>query len=111
LEGTLAELRGQAGGAGDDLLRVIVREPARAGLADDVRELLPNAVEIRMAAPAADHQADLPTRAGLTPHQLFAGYLDSQGVSDERVVRLFARLLDETGELHLPPPSHTGGGA
>jgi hypothetical protein len=32
----------------------------------------------------------------LTPHQLFAGYLDSQGVSDDRLGRLFARLLDET---------------
>jgi exonuclease SbcD len=99
LEGTLAELRAQAGGADDDLLRVVITEPARAGLADDVRELLPNAVEIRIAAPAAATGADLPSRAGLTPHQLFAGYLDSQGVSDERVVRLFARLLDETGPL------------
>lgn len=99
LEGTLAELRAQAGRADDDLLRVLITEPARAGLADDVRELLPNAVEIRIAAPAATTEADLPSRAGLTPHQLFAGYLDSQGVSDERVVRLFARLLDETAPL------------
>ena len=99
LEGTLVELRAQAAGTGDDLLRVVITEPARAGLADDVRELLPNAVEIRIAAPAPDIEADLPSRAGLTPHQLFAGYLASQGVSDDRVVRLFARLLDETSPL------------
>ncbi|HVW32316.1 MAG TPA: exonuclease SbcCD subunit D [Acidimicrobiia bacterium] len=94
LEGTLAELRAQAGGTGDDLLRVVVREPARAGLADDVRELLPNAVDIRIAA-AEVARDEAPSRAGLSPHQLFAAYLEFQGVDDERVVRLFARLLDE----------------
>jgi len=100
LDGTLAELATRAGGVGDDLLRVLVREPARAGLADDVRELLPNAVDIRIAAAAAA-DAPAPTRAGLGPHELFAAYLDTQGVDDDRVVRLFTRLLDEA----------TGGGA
>ena len=93
LEGTLAELRAHAGLA-DDLLRVVVKEPTRAGLADDVRELLPNAVEIRIAA-AVTTDETTPTRAGLTPHELFAGYLATQGVDDERVVRLFTRLYDE----------------
>lgn len=93
VEGTLGELRAQAGLA-DDLLRVVVNEPARAGLADDVRELLPNAVDIRIAA-AVTTDDPTPTRAGLTPHELFATYLATQGVDDERVVRLFARLYDE----------------
>ena len=100
LDGTLAELAALAGGVGDDLLRVLVREPARAGLADDVRELLPNAVDIRIAAAVAA-EAPAPTRAGLGPHELFATYLETQGVDDDRVVRLFTRLLDEA----------TGGGA
>jgi len=94
LEGTLAELRVKAGGVGDDLLRVVVKEPARAGLADDVRELLPNAVDIRIAASEVLDEPG-PSRAGLSPHELFAAYLASQGVDDDRVVRLFARLLDE----------------
>ena len=94
LEGTVADLRAQAAGVGDDLLRVVVREPARAGLADDVRALLPNAVDIRIAAAEVAEQA-APSRAGLSPHQLFAAYLDAQGVDDDRVVRLFARLLDD----------------
>ncbi|HTC82472.1 MAG TPA: exonuclease sbcCD subunit D, partial [Acidimicrobiia bacterium] len=60
----------------------------------DVRELLPNAVDIRIAASEVlDEPA--PSRAGLSPHELFAAYLASQGVDDDRVVRLFARLLDE----------------
>jgi exonuclease SbcD len=95
LQGTLAELRAGAGSAGDDLLRVVVDEPARAGLADDVRALLPNAVDVRIAAPAAPPEESAPSRAGLSPHQLFAAYLEAQGVDDERVVRLFSRLLDE----------------
>jgi DNA repair protein SbcD/Mre11 len=94
LEGTLAELQARAGEVGDDLLRVVVKEPARAGLADDVRGLLPNAVDIRVVAPAAPEESS-PSRAGLSPHQLFAAYLAAQGVDDERVVRLFSRLLDE----------------
>jgi exonuclease SbcD len=95
LEGTMAELRALAGGVGDDLLRVVVNEPARAGLADDVRTLLPNAVEIRIAASAAGEGEAVPSRAGLSPHELFAAYLETQGVADERVTGLFARLLDE----------------
>jgi exonuclease SbcD len=106
LEGTLAELRSGATGHGDDLLRVVVNEPARAGLADDVRELLPNAVDIRIAVPASTAEP-VASRAGLTPHELFAAYLAAQGVADDRVVRLFARLLDELGEPHLPPPGST----
>jgi DNA repair protein SbcD/Mre11 len=93
VEGTLAELRAQRG-APDDLLRVVVKEPARAGLADDVRDLLPNAVDIRIAA-AISADEPTPTRAGLTPHELFATYLATQGVDDDRVVRLFTRLYDE----------------
>jgi len=98
IEGTLAELRQQAAAVGDDLLRVVVKEPARAGLADAVRDLLPNAVDIRIAAPAAAPETT-PQRAGLTPHQLFDTYLQTKGIDDERVARLFAQLLaDATGD-------------
>lgn len=93
VEGTLAELRAHTGLA-DDLLRVVVNEPARAGLADDVRELLPNAIDVRIAA-AVTTDEPAPTRTGLTPHELFATYLATQGVDDDRVVRLFNRLYDE----------------
>jgi len=106
LEGTLAELRARAGEVGDDLLRVVVGEPARAGLADEVRELLPNAVDIRIAAPAAPGGEAAPSRAGLSPHQLFAAYLQTQGVDDERVVQLLGRLLDEAHAA-----GEAGGGA
>jgi hypothetical protein len=48
----------------------------------------------RIAA-AATTDEPAPTRAGLTPHELFATYLSAQGVDDERVMRLFTRLYDE----------------
>ena len=46
--GTVAELRELAGDLGDDYLRVVVKEPTRAGLRDEVVEALPNALEIRI---------------------------------------------------------------
>ena len=46
LRGSFVDLRSMAEDVGDDWLRVEVDEPARAGLADEVRALLPNAVQV-----------------------------------------------------------------
>lgn len=43
LRGTVDELAALAGTVGEDFLRVWVREPARAGLREEVTDLLPNA--------------------------------------------------------------------
>ena len=51
LRGTLADVVAGAGDAGDDHLRVVLDEPARAGLADEVRARLPNTVEVVLAPP------------------------------------------------------------
>jgi exonuclease SbcD len=99
LRGTIPELFGMSGEVGDALLRVFVREPARAGLRDQVLELLPNALEIRIdpefAAPGTSARpatgADGVER---TPGDLFAEYCAGQGVADDRVTALFARLHD-----------------
>src|SRR6185312_17232172 len=48
LRGTVEELGALAGTVGDDFLRVWVREPARAGLREEVIDLLPNALEVRI---------------------------------------------------------------
>jgi exonuclease SbcD len=98
LTGTFAEL--QATAADEDLtamwLRVRVTEPARAGLADDVRALLGDrVVEVRVeAADDVEHQPRA-RRRGRSPHDLFAAYLEEQNIADDRLVALFARLLDE----------------
>lgn len=104
VRGTLAELRGLAGTTGDDLLRVVVREPARAGLAGEVREILPEAVDVLLERPGGGTEADAPAGGWRerSAHELFAAYLGERGVADERVERLFARLLDE--ETGAPAP-------
>lgn len=107
LRGTVAELsvlsergRAEAGSAGtpldDDFLRVYVREPARAGLREEVTTLLPNALEVRIdpefTGPAA---ASRPApEAARSPGELFGQYLGTRGVADPRVEELFRRLHD-----------------
>lgn len=97
LRGTLAELEAAAPGTGDAFLRVFVREKPRAGLADDVRTLLPNAVDVRVAPDVEAETVDAAPRAvrATTPRDLFRQYLAETGhSSDDRLVALFDDLLD-----------------
>ena len=94
LRGTVPELSVLGEMVGDDFLRVWVREPARAGLREEVTALLPNALEVRIdpefAAPLA---ATRPSpEPGRTPVELFGEYLGSRGVADQRVAELFRTL-------------------
>lgn len=96
LRGTLADLRSLAGSTGDDHLRVIVREPLRVGLADEIRELYPTCVDVIVERPD-DEQAgrpEIPDRSGRSPHELFMQYLTEQGVADDRLARLFDELFE-----------------
>ncbi|MEW6475836.1 MAG: exonuclease SbcCD subunit D [Actinomycetota bacterium] len=109
LTGTLAELSARAGTTGDDFLRVFVAEPARPGLADEVRELFPDAVDVRVVHDDdAEAAAVASRRAGRTPQELFAEYLASQNVADARLEALFARLLDEETAVPLEPAGARG---
>jgi exonuclease SbcD len=98
VRGTLAELEAIAADMGDAFLRVFVREAARAGLADDVRALLPNAVDVRVSADAVpEGTRDLRSRPvhGSAPRELFTSYLDSvRHAEDDRLIGLFNELLD-----------------
>jgi exonuclease SbcD len=98
LRGTVDQLRELARDADESFLRVIVDGPTRAGLAEDVRELLGDGVvEVRLAPPDADGLtiARRSRLSGQTPHELFAAYLQDVGVDDPRLTALFAGLLDE----------------
>ena len=94
LRGTVAELSVLGEMVGDDFLRVWVREPARAGLREEVTALLPNALEVRIdpefAAPLAAARPS--PEPGHTPVELFGEYLGSRGVADQRVAELFRTL-------------------
>lgn len=99
VRGTLAELEAAAAGAGDAYLRVFVREQPRAGLADDVRALLPSAVDVRIAPDASPegsgHKAAPAVTRSAVPRELFGQYLDGIGhAADDRLVKLFDELLD-----------------
>ncbi|HEV8063217.1 MAG TPA: hypothetical protein VGP46_00235, partial [Acidimicrobiales bacterium] len=95
IRGSLGELSAMAPTVGDDVLRVFVQDKARAGLGEEVRALLPNAVDVYIErqdqGPAGVVPRDSRARS---PIDLFDTYMQEQGVDDERVRALFARLLD-----------------
>jgi len=84
---------------GDAWLRVIVREQPRAGLREEVQDLLPRALEVRVdpdLVPAPGSGTAGAQRAGRSPRELFADYLDSRGnAADDGVRDLFDALYDE----------------
>jgi exonuclease SbcD len=102
LRGSLDQVIAEGEQEADAYLRVILAEKARAGLGDLVREKLPNALEVQLDEAhrprPGQHSGgggDKPSRAERTPLQLFGDYLAEQGVSDERVERMFAELLEQ----------------
>jgi exonuclease SbcD len=98
VHGTVAELAALRGEVGDDLMRVWVREQARAGLREEVTELLPNALEVRIdpefVAPVAGSRPSGGPGADRSPGELFREYLGTRSVVDRRVEELFATLHD-----------------
>lgn len=99
LRGTLEELEALADATGEDYLRVVVRDQARAGLAEQVREWFPEAVDVVMErAATGSGEGDRPARLGRSPVELFAEYLAESESADERVLALFTELLDEAAD-------------
>ena len=98
VSGTVAQLTAAAAEYGDAYLRVVVEEPTRAGLRDEILDALPNALEVRIhpdyAQQGARHAAA--THTTRSPRDLFAAYLQEAGVEDPRLTGLFDDLLDET---------------
>lgn len=94
LVGTLGQVLAAADDLGDAYVRVVLRETARAGLADEVREAIPNAVEVVLES-AGRSEKGAEARQGLDPIEAFGKYLADRNASDERVEALFAELLDE----------------
>ena len=99
MKGTLAELQSLAGGEGvldDAYVRVHVRERLRLGLADEVRELFPNVVDVVLEAPSGRGRAEpLVPRSERSAHSLFTSYLDDADVDDPKLVALFDTLYEE----------------
>ena len=81
----------------DAWLRVFIRETPRVGLREDVQELLPNALEVRIDPEMVPDKAGerMAQRAGRSPRELFGDYLDNRGIAEDGVRELFDQLYDE----------------
>ena len=89
---------GTRGGSDGAWLRVVVREPRRPGLADEVRELLGHRVVDVQVEDASAPAPPKVKRSGRAPAELFDEFLAERNVDDDRVRALFAELLDAQQE-------------
>ncbi len=98
VSGTLESLLKPDPEWGEDYLRVTVRVPAPTpGIADQIREILPNAVDIRIDYPRAE-AAQAPKKLGaLTPEAMFAEFYLRQRETEPapEVAALFRELYQE----------------
>jgi exonuclease SbcD len=97
VSGTLNELRAQKVDP-DAFLRVLLRCDGPApGLADDVRAMLPMALEVRLDYERAPGTREAGEQRRLAPRELFAHYYTERhgAPADERLVRLFDELFEE----------------
>jgi exonuclease SbcD len=100
VRGTLESLGRRAPEFGNAYLRVYVTDTPRAGLADEVRDLLPNAVEVKVDAPATEASA-LMSRQGMQPRDLLSTYFDHVNIRDESALEMFDELVEE--DRHAAP--------
>ena len=72
-------------------------EAALALTEEDVQELLPNALEVRIDPDMVPDKkgAQMAQRQGRSPRQLFGDYLDHRGTAEDGVRELFDELYDE----------------
>lgn len=98
---TLADLESHAGSEDSAFLRVFLEcEGPQAGLADQVREILPNALEVRLEYPKEDAAARSAELRRLKPREIFTRYYkDRYGADPEKdLVKLFDDLLEEASD-------------
>jgi exonuclease SbcD len=98
VSGSLAELQSLADDAGDAFLRVFVRaDGAVANLAEQVRAILPNAVDVRCIRPGEPAQEKQRELLAMGPDELFATFhQQARGhQAPEAVLALFRRLYEE----------------
>lgn len=103
LHGTLDQVVEQGREFSDAFFRVILAQKASAGLADRVREALPNVLEVQIDEQFRPRQAGSGperSRLGRTPTDLFADFLAEQNIEDTKVGALFAELLDDVTGGH-----------
>lgn len=94
LTGTLEEVVAGAGETGDAYVKVVLRERARVGLADEVKAAIPGVVDVVLERTERAKPEREPRRS-LQRTEAFHRYLEDRGVEDHALEKLFAELLDE----------------
>jgi exonuclease SbcD len=96
--GTLEELAALSATVGSDYLRVGVKvEGPLPGIAEQVREMLPNALDVRLVYERTEAAAPAPSARGQSPAQLFADFYrrkNGAAVPGE-MLKLFEASYDE----------------
>ncbi len=95
IRGSLAQVIERADEVGDSYVKVVLTEKGRVGLADEVRSVLPGAVEVVLEDPDRAPKRRSEDRRSLSPTDAFHRYLAEKGQEDRDVEGLFASLLDE----------------
>jgi exonuclease SbcD len=98
LHGTFDELAQMVDEVGDDYLRVVLEcDGPQPGLSDAVRELLPNALQVKLDYPKLDSdEAPLDLKSA-TPRELFERFFTERHSAppEKELLDLFDELLDE----------------
>jgi exonuclease SbcD len=96
LRGALDQVLARADEVADAWVKVELEEKGRVGLADEVRQAIPNVVVVKVdSTKRPDAEGDEQGRRALDPRQAFNSYLADQGVEDPRLEALFTELLEE----------------
>ena len=95
LRGTRQALMGQRDSVGDAYLRIEVEERPSPGLADEIREAFPNAVDVRVIHEADETDAKPPIDVRKSPRELFGQYLQEHDLESEGLLKLFDELMEE----------------
>lgn len=98
VHGTLEQLRHHDSDPDREWLRVTLEcEGPSPGLAEEIREVLPNALEVRLDYERQDEAALAAETRGLSPRELFDRYFTARHGStpDGRLTKLFDELLEE----------------
>jgi exonuclease SbcD len=94
VRGKLDEVLARAAELADAYVKVVLNESARVGLADEVRAVIPDAVEVKLDSPK-ERATDPEPRIRLEPGEAFRRYLAERGADDPLVEALFGELMDE----------------
>ncbi|MDQ4064423.1 MAG: exonuclease SbcCD subunit D C-terminal domain-containing protein, partial [Actinomycetota bacterium] len=95
---TMDSLEAAAATVGDEYLRVnLALDAPVPGIADRVREVLPNALDIRLVLPQRDGEADGPSLRTLDPKSQFVSYYSATHNAEpvDDLLAAFDRVYEE----------------